>query len=85
MYGRVRSARNAPRTLDLDILDYNGTVQSGPPELPHPRLHDRAFVLIPLRDVAPGWRHPVSGKPLDELIAGLSATERGAVKSISDH
>src|SRR5262249_54390454 len=50
-FGRERNAKNAPRTLDLDLLDYNGLVQGGPPELPHPRLESRAFVLIPLRDV----------------------------------
>jgi 2-amino-4-hydroxy-6-hydroxymethyldihydropteridine diphosphokinase len=83
-HGRERNARNAPRTLDLDILDYNGEVQSGPPELPHPRLEDRAFVLIPMRDVAPGWRHPVSGRSLDALIAALSPADRNAVKPVSD-
>ena len=52
--GRERPYRNAPRTLDLDLLDYEGRVEPGPPELPHPRLATRAFVLVPLRDVAPG-------------------------------
>jgi 2-amino-4-hydroxy-6-hydroxymethyldihydropteridine diphosphokinase len=71
LYGRERSKRNAPRTLDLDIADYNGRVEDGPPILPHPRLADRAFVLVPLSDVAPGWRHPVTGKSVAELIAAL--------------
>jgi len=70
-FGRVRSARNAPRTLDLDLLDYHGRVSDGPPVLPHPRIETRDFV--PLRDVAPDWRHPVSGKSVDELIAALPA------------
>ena len=70
-YGRERSKRNAPRTLDLDIADYNGRIEDGPPTLPHPRLADRAFVLVPLSDVAPGWRHPVTGKSVAELIAAL--------------
>jgi len=72
-FGRVRSAPNAPRTLDLDLLDYAGTVRNGdvPPILPHPRLSDRAFVLLPLRDIAPGWRHPVSGITVGALIAAL--------------
>ncbi len=61
-FGRKRSEPNAPRTLDLDILDYHGRIEQGPPQLPHPRMEGRAFVLLPLRDVAPDWRHPVSGR-----------------------
>jgi 2-amino-4-hydroxy-6-hydroxymethyldihydropteridine diphosphokinase len=73
-FGRIRSAdakRNAPRTLDLDLIDYNGLVQAGPPELPHPRMAERAFVLLPLREIARNWRHPVGGQSVDELIAAL--------------
>ena len=71
-FGRERQRRNEPRVLDLDLLDYDGRVESGPSmALPHPRLHERAFVLLPLRDVAPGWRHPVSGKSVEALIAEL--------------
>lgn len=70
-FGRIPAARNAPRTLDLDILDYDGRVELGPPELPHPRLHERGFVLIPLRDIAPDWRHPVLGWSVTELIESL--------------
>jgi 2-amino-4-hydroxy-6-hydroxymethyldihydropteridine diphosphokinase len=75
---RVRGPRNAARTCDLDLLAY-GTRISGPgesPVLPHPRLHERGFVLRPLRDVAPGWRHPVSGLSVDALIAALSPNQR---------
>jgi 2-amino-4-hydroxy-6-hydroxymethyldihydropteridine diphosphokinase len=71
LYGRKRSEKNAPRPLDLDIVDYNGRVEAGPPILPHPRLADRAFVLMPLADVAPGWRHPVTGRSVEELVAAL--------------
>jgi len=70
-FGRARGVRNAPRTLDLDLLDYEGRMEAGPPVLPHPRIETRDFVLVPLRDVAPGWRHPVSGRSVDELIAAL--------------
>jgi 2-amino-4-hydroxy-6-hydroxymethyldihydropteridine diphosphokinase len=73
-FGRNRSnlvERNAPRPLDLDLIDYHGRVQAGPPELPHPRMAERAFVLVPLREIAPQWRNPVSGKGIDELIAAL--------------
>lgn len=70
-FGRVRVQANAPRTLDLDIIDYEGCVERGPPELPHPRVETRAFVLVPLKDVAPQWCHPVSGRTVSELIAAL--------------
>ena len=73
-FGRRRDGgRNAPRTLDLDLLDVGGHVSrpDDPVILPHPRLHKRAFVLLPLAEVAPGWRHPVSHIGIDELILGL--------------
>jgi 2-amino-4-hydroxy-6-hydroxymethyldihydropteridine diphosphokinase len=75
-FGRVRTTPNAPRTLDLDILDYNGLVQDGPPILPHPRMHYRSFVLVPLADVAATWRHPVSQRTVGELIAALPQSEQ---------
>lgn len=72
-FGRERgNERNAARTLDLDILDFEGKISDGPPILPHPRLQDRAFVLLPLRDVAPNWRYPVTGQPINELIGQVS-------------
>ena len=74
-FGRKRGEPNAPRTLDLDLLDYDGRIQEGPPLLPHPRMQDRAFVLLPLREVAPHWRHPVSGRTVSELIAALPPTD----------
>ena len=69
--GRARAAPNAPRAIDLDLLDYRGAVAAGPPALPHPRLHRRAFVLLPLAEIAPGWRHPVSRRAIGDLIAAL--------------
>jgi len=72
-FGRIRGAANAPRTLDLDLLDYAGRVSSGeiPPILPHPRLAERAFVLLPLADIAPDWIHPVTGRAVTALISAL--------------
>jgi 2-amino-4-hydroxy-6-hydroxymethyldihydropteridine diphosphokinase len=70
-FGRKRGEPNAPRTLDLDLIDYDGRIEEGPPVLPHPRMEGRAFVLLPLRDVAPEWRHPVSGRSISELIVAL--------------
>jgi 2-amino-4-hydroxy-6-hydroxymethyldihydropteridine diphosphokinase len=73
--GRVRTKPNAPRTLDLDIIAMGkagATVRSAPdPVLPHPRAHLRAFVLIPLLDVAPGWVHPILRRSATELLQDL--------------
>ena len=70
--GRLRSAPNAPRTLDIDLLDYDGVVVAGPElTLPHPRMAVRSFVLVPLLDVAPDWRHPVTGEGIAALLAAL--------------
>ena len=74
-FGRVRRQRNEARVLDLDIVDYQGLVQEGPPTLPHPRMHGRGFVLRPLLDLAPDWRHPVTGACVAELVAGLDPAE----------
>lgn len=82
-FDRQRNKRNAPRTLDLDLLDYEGRVQSGPPRLPHPRLAERAFVLVPLADVAPNWRHPVSGQTVGELTAALPPGARNIQRLVS--
>ena len=72
--GRRRRARWEARAVDLDLLDHGGLVRrEAPPLLPHPRLSERLFVLLPLRDVAPGWRHPETGEPIDALLAALPA------------
>lgn len=82
-FGRVRSIRNAPRTLDLDLVDYNGVRDQGPPLLPHPRLAERAFVLVPLAQVAPNWVHPGSGKTVQALLAALPPDEIAAVRPMA--
>lgn len=79
-FGRTHARANAPRTLDLDLIDYDGRIEHGPVTLPHPRIAERGFVLIPLADVAPGWRHPVSGETVQALIAALPDTERKAIR-----
>ena len=71
-FGRVRTARNAARVLDIDLLDYEGLISDDWPVLPHPRMAERAFVLVPLRDIAPDWHHPKTGTGLDELVAGAA-------------
>ena len=77
-FGRVRSAPNAPRIIDLDLLDYRGETAPGGPgkaTMPHPRMTGRAFVLRPLADIAPQWRHPVSGASIQALVAALPADQ----------
>jgi 2-amino-4-hydroxy-6-hydroxymethyldihydropteridine diphosphokinase len=68
--GRVRSDRNAPRTLDLDLVAYGRQVIDRPGlSLPHPRAHERRFVMGPLAEVAPDWRHPILGASVVDLAA----------------
>lgn len=70
--GRARGAINAPRTLDLDLIAMGALVRDAPdPILPHPRAHQRAFVLWPLNDVAPAWRHPRLGLCAAEILQAL--------------
>ncbi len=80
-FGRERRARDEARVIDLDILAYGDQV-SGPgvgpesaPVLPHPHLAQRAFVVLPMAEIAPHWRHPVSGLSIQELAAGLPADQ----------
>ena len=72
MFARVRSRPNAPRSLDLDLLAYGDLVLTGQGlELPHPRLAERRFVLQPLAEIAPGWRHPVTGLTARQMLEKL--------------
>ena len=71
-FGRVRGERNSARVLDLDLLDYRGErIQTPELTLPHPRMHQRRFVLEPLAELAPQWRHPVLGQTAEQLLAVL--------------
>ncbi len=74
--GRTPSFRNAPRLVDIDILLYGETVVESPElTLPHPRMHERAFVLAPLVEIAPEVWHPVLLKTARELLADVSGRE----------
>jgi 2-amino-4-hydroxy-6-hydroxymethyldihydropteridine diphosphokinase len=73
--GRRRLQRNESRTIDLDLLDYRGCLQEQAPTLPHPRMTERAFVLRPLADLAPDWRHPTLGLSAHTLLGRLGAEQ----------
>ena len=67
--GRVRTVVNGPRTIDIDILIYaQAVVRTAKLEIPHPRLHERRFVLVPLADLAPDLRHPVTHRTVREML-----------------
>ena len=67
-FGRDRGAQNASRTLDLDLIAHGRQVIDAPGlTLPHPRAHQRLFVMGPLAEIAPGWRHPLLGATASEL------------------
>jgi len=80
-FGRVRGATNASRTLDLDLLDYDGRIMAVDVVLPHPRMTERSFVLAPLAEIAPGWQHPLTRQGAGELLAGLP--DRDAPKKLA--
>ena len=72
--GRVRKERWGPRVIDLDLLFFGGEIiKEQGLEVPHPRLHERRFVLAPLVEIAPGFVHPVIKKSVSELLAGFPA------------
>ncbi len=76
-FGRVRTEPNAPRTLDLDVLLYGDMVRSSPdPIVPHPRMHERSFVLDPLAELAPDLRHPILGVSIRRLAENLKPGAR---------
>ena len=68
-FGRDRGAANAARTLDLDLVAHGRAVSEQALRLPHPRAHERLFVMGPLAEIAPGWRHPLSGAAARDLAA----------------
>ncbi len=77
-FGRIRGRRNADRTLDLDLIDHGGRLmETSELTLPHPRAHERRFVMGPLAEIAPDWRHPRLGRSASdfaaEAVIGLDA------------
>lgn len=79
--GREETFKFGPRSIDLDILFYGSRViREEDLEIPHPRLEERAFVLVPLVELAPGLKHPVHGRSVTELLAGV---DRSGVHRLS--
>ncbi|NJP10170.1 MAG: 2-amino-4-hydroxy-6-hydroxymethyldihydropteridine diphosphokinase [Leptolyngbyaceae cyanobacterium RU_5_1] len=82
-FGRVRRERWEPRTLDLDLLLFDDLILDTPTlQIPHPRMVERAFVLIPLSDIAPDWIEPVSGNAIAELVQTVDCS--GVKKIVND-
>jgi len=82
--GRTRTQRNAPRTLDLDLLFFDELVTDAPAlTLPHPRLHERLFVLAPLRQLAPRFIHPRLRQTIVQLYDTCIATSREMVRLVA--
>lgn len=75
-FGRERSVPDAPRTLDLDILAFgDAVIEREHLTVPHPRLHERAFALLPMVDVAPDWQHPTLRRNIADLATSLDGDQ----------
>jgi 2-amino-4-hydroxy-6-hydroxymethyldihydropteridine diphosphokinase len=85
-FGRETARKNAARMIDLDVLAYHDLIMDDVDiqiQIPHPRMHERAFVLYPLQEVAPNWRHPLwPDKTLAEWIAALPVSQK--IKPLHD-
>lgn len=74
-FGRIRQERNGPRTLDLDLLLFDDLILDSPNlQIPHPRMRERAFVLVPLAEIAPNWIEPISGIAIAQLLQRLDCS-----------
>lgn len=80
-FGRLRQQHWGPRTLDLDLLLYDDLILNQPHlQIPHPRMHERAFVLVPLAEIAPSWIEPISGRTVQNLLQELDRSDVHLVK-----
>ena len=80
--GRKRAPKNSPRVCDIDIIDYNKKLIKNGLIIPHPRLHKRNFVLLPLFELDKNWRHPFLKKHIKKLIFSLSNEDIRSIKQI---
>ena len=81
-FGRTRRVQWGPRTLDIDIIAYHRETHANAAQIPHPRLAARAFVLYPLRDIAPGWRHPQTGRSVEAMLRALPISARKGLRKL---
>ena len=83
---RTRGIKNQPRTCDIDLIDYNGKILNSRKVItPHPIAHLRNFVLYPIKEIAPIWKHPILNKRIDFLIKKLSVKLRNEITRIKEH
>ena len=80
--GRKKRSKNAPRECDIDIIDYYNQKIKGKIILPHPRMHERNFVLLPLYELNKDWKHPILKQPIKKLILSLSNKDLRSIKQI---
>ena len=80
--GRKKSPKNSPRICDIDILDYNQIIKKNGILLPHPRIHNRSFVLLPLFEINKNWTHPATKHHIKRLISSLSNRDITSIKQI---
>ena len=80
--GRKKAPKNSPRVCDIDIIDYNKKLIKNGLIIPHPRLHKRNFVLLPLFELDKNWQHPVLKKHIKKLILSLSNEDIRSIKQI---
>ena len=80
--GRKKKSKNAPRECDIDIIDYYNQKLKGKIILPHPRMHERNFVLLPLYELNKDWKHPILKQSIKKLILSLSNKDLRSIKQI---
>jgi len=80
--GRKKAPKNSPRTCDIDIIDYNQKVNANGINVPHPRMHQRNFVLIPLFEIEKTWKYPNSKRHIKNLIFSLSNSDIRSIKLV---
>ena len=80
--GRKKAPKNSPRTCDIDIIDYNQKISTNGINIPHPRMHLRNFVLIPLFEIEKTWKYPNSKRNIKNLIFSLSNSDIRSIKLV---
>ena len=80
--GRKKMPKNSPRVCDIDIIDFKGLVTNDKLNLPHPRMHERNFVLLPLFEIEKDWVHPIKKNNIKKLILSLSNKDIRSIKQI---